>query len=226
MKKTILLPVAAIIVATCVANVCAAADKPLVDKTLVVWVSPASLTQKGGTALTIDANGIDRFDGIVFGELQPKVWMPGSNGHLRTEKNQADWPEETASPDEFVQMAIVYQGQNITVYRNGELYTKYTTDGQPFAFGPQSIVMFGPRHLAHRNDRFTGRIKDARIYDRPLDQATIAAMQPGEPVAELQPWAWWDFGKTGTYEKTGRFNEVKLGGDATIEDGCLVLGED
>jgi len=27
-------------------------DKALVDKTLVVWVSPANLTQSGGTALT------------------------------------------------------------------------------------------------------------------------------------------------------------------------------
>ena len=41
---------------------------PLADKTLVVWVAPANLTQRGGSALTID-DGRDNFDAIVFGEL-------------------------------------------------------------------------------------------------------------------------------------------------------------
>ena len=94
------------------------AEEPLVDKTLVVWAAPANLSQRGGAALTIDANGIDRFDGIVFGELELRVWMPGSNGFMRTEQKQADWPKETAGPDEFVQIAIVYRGREVTVYRN------------------------------------------------------------------------------------------------------------
>jgi beta-fructofuranosidase len=203
-----------------------AADEPIIDKTLVVWAAPANLTQQGGTALTLDANGIDRFDGIVFGELEPQVWMPGSNGYTRTEKSQADWPKETAVPDEFVQIAIVYRGREVAVYRNGQPYAQYTMPGEPYAFGSQSVVMFGPRHLHSQTDRFVGRIKDARIYAQPLDQTAIAAMEPGELTGEVTPWAWWHFGETGTYERTGRFNEVKLSGDASVEDGCLVLGED
>ncbi|NQT86580.1 hypothetical protein HQ560_07445, partial [bacterium] len=208
----------------CVADTCSAAAKPLLDKTLVVWASPANLTQRGGTALTVDANGVDRFDGIVFGEVEPKVWMPGSNNYERTEKNQAAWPKETTKPDAFVHLAIVYHGKNVTVYRNGTLYAKYAMHGDPHPFGPQSIVMFGPRHLANRKDRFVGRIRDARIYDTPLDATTVAAMRPGEPVEGIAPWAWWDFAATGTYERTGRFNEVRLSVDATLEGGCLVLG--
>ncbi len=203
-----------------------AADEPIIDKTLVVWAAPANLTQQGGTALTLDANGIDRFDGIVFGELVPQVWMPGSNGYTRTEKNQADWPKETAVSDEFVQIAIVYRGREVTVYRNGQPYAQYTMPGEPCAFGSQSVVMFGPRHLHSQTDRFVGCIKDARIYALPLDQPTIAAMEPGKLTGEAMPWAWWHFGETGTYERTGRFNEVKLSGDASVEDGCLVLGVD
>ena len=203
-----------------------AADEPLIDKTLVVWAAPANLTQQGGTALTIDANGIDRFDGIIFGELKQKVWMPGSNGFNRTEKNQGDWPQETAGPDQFVQIAIVYRGRQVTIYRNGDLYAQYTMPGEPYSFGSQSVVMFGPRHLHNQTDRFVGRIKDARVYAQPLDQPTIAAMEPGKLTDETMPWAWWHFGETGTYERTGRFNEVRLSGDATVEDGCLVLGED
>ncbi|MBN2476003.1 MAG: GH32 C-terminal domain-containing protein [Pirellulales bacterium] len=227
MRKALGLLLVAIVSARCAGETRAAPEqKPLIDKTLVVWVSPANLDQRGGTALTVDANGIDRFDGVVFGELQPSVWMPGSNHYSRTEQQQADWPRETAGPDEFVQMAVVYQGRSVAVYRNGEPYAKYTMAGEPYPFGPQSVVMFGPRHLHNLNDCFVGRIKDARVYDEPLDRATIAAMRPGEPILGLAPWAWWDFATTGTYERTGRFNEIKLSGDATIADGCLVLGAD
>ena len=80
----------------------------LTDKTLVVWVSPANLTQKGGSAMTVNDTTIDRFDGIVFAEIEPSVWMPGSNNYSRTAKKQSGWPKETATPEEFVQMAIVY----------------------------------------------------------------------------------------------------------------------
>ncbi len=182
MRIAAFFPLAAIFAA-----VACAADEPMVDKTLVVWVSPADLTQRGGTALTVDANGPDRFDGIVFGELTPSVWMPGSNAYVRTEKRQADWPKETAKPDRFVQIAIIYQGRQVTMLRNGELYANYTMGGPPHPFGPRSIVMFGPRHLANRRDCFAGRIRDARIYDRPLDRATLAAMQPGKPIPGSAP---------------------------------------
>jgi len=216
-----LLASAALLSAT---TVCTAADdKPLTDKTLVVWASPANLMQSGGSALTINDTTIDRFDGVVFAELAPQVWMPGSNHYSRSHKEQADWPKETATADQFVQMAIVYQGREVTLYRNGALYAKYTMGGQPYAFGTHTAILFGPRHLMKNVECFFGRIRDARVYDKPLDQETIAVMRPGKRVDGVEPWAWWDFATTGTYDKAGRFNQVKLSGGATIEDGCLVL---
>lgn len=68
----------------------------LTDKTLVVWVSPANLTQRGGSALAVNDTTIDRFNGVVFAELESSVWMPGSNNYSRTRKEQSDWPKETA----------------------------------------------------------------------------------------------------------------------------------
>ena len=194
------------------------------DKTLIVWASLTTLDQRGGTALTID-NGDKTFDGIVFGELEPKRWMPGSNTFSRTHKDQAAWPAESAGPDAFVQIAIVYRGQEIEVYRDGVLYTKYEMATSPQPFGPQSVVLFGRRHLeaTDKENSFTGRIKDARIYSMALDAKVIAGMKPGQPVADLAPWAWWSFGDEGLREKTGRFNEIKLTGGATTKDGCLVL---
>ncbi len=200
-----------------------AGEIKITDKTLVVWVSPANLTQKGGSALTINDTTIDRFDGVIFAELESSVWMPGSNNHSRTPKKQSDWPKETATPNQFVQMAIVYKAKQITVYRNGKLYAQYSMKGEPYTFNRQSAVLFGQRHRGN-NDFFVGRIKDARIYDKPLDRATIASMEAGKPVKGVEPWAWWDFSSTGTYDKAGHFNEVKLSGDVKIEDGCLVLG--
>jgi len=216
-----LLASAALLSAT---TVCTAADdKPLTDKTLVVWASPANLMQSGGSALTINDTTIDRFDGVVFAELAPQVWMPGSNNYSRSHKEQGDWPKETATADQFVQMAIVYQGREVTLYRNGALYAKYTMGGQPYLFGTHTAILFGPRHLMKNVECFFGRIRDARVYDKPLDQETIAVMRPGKRVDGVEPWAWWDFATTGTYDKAGRFNQVKLSGGAIIEDGCLVL---
>ncbi|MHC4693755.1 MAG: LamG-like jellyroll fold domain-containing protein, partial [Planctomycetota bacterium] len=206
-------------------SVAFAGEIKITDKTLVVWVSPANLTQRGGSALTINDTTIDRFDGVIFAEIEPSVWMPGSNNYSRTQKNQSDWPKETASPNQFVQMAIVYKAKQITVYRNGRLYAQYTMKGKPYTFNRKCAVLFGRRHLGN-NDYFVGRIKDARIYDKPLDRATIASMEPGKPVEGVEPWAWWDFSSTGTYDKAGRFNKVRLSGDVKIEDGCLVLGAD
>jgi beta-fructofuranosidase len=209
-----------------VANLCAAqteSEPKLLDKTLVVWVVPANLTQSGGSALTVNDTTIDRFDGVVFGELEPRVWMAGSNGFSRTNKEQSAWPKETATADQLVQMAIVYRGQQISIYRDGELYAEYSIDGEPYAFGQNTAVLFGQRHLQKGVDHFLGRVRDARIYGQPLDASTLRGLRPGQAVAGLEPWAWWDFASTGTYERTGRFNAVTLTGGALLRDGYLVL---
>jgi len=201
-----------------------AASRGLLDKTLVAWICPANLTQRGGSVLTID-DSQSHFDGIVFGELTPKKWMAGSDGFSRSLKEQADWPEETVEGGTFIQMAIVYQGREVTVYRNGQRYAQYTMPNPPHEFGPQAVVLFGRRHLdaGDTHNSFAGRIKDARIYDKPLDRETIAALLPGQVSGGLTPWAWWAFADEGLREKTGRFNEIKLIGDVRLEEGCLVL---
>jgi len=197
-------------------------EMSLTDKTLVVWVAPATLTQQGGSALTVNDMTIDRFDGVIFGELEESVWMPGSNTYSRTHREQSDWPKETASLDTFVQMAIVYEGKQITVYRNGKRYARYAMGGEPYAFGSRTAILFGQRHRGN-GDYFLGRIRDARVYAEPLDRQTIASMEPGEPALGVEPWAWWDFARTGTYDRAGRFNCITISGGARIANGCLVL---
>jgi beta-fructofuranosidase len=203
----------------------AAEPGSLLDKTLVVWASPATLDQRAGSVLTLD-DGQSHFDGIVFAELEPRRWMPGSDRFDRTWRQQQDWPEETVDDGTFVQVAIVYHGREVTVYRNGQPYAQYTMPNPPRSFEPAASVLFGQRHLdvGDRENSFMGRIKDARIYDRPLDRSTLAGLAPGQVSDALPPWAWWSFADEGLRERTGRFTEISLRGNVRIEDGCLVLG--
>jgi hypothetical protein len=95
------------------------------DKTLVAWVSLANLNQRGGSVLTIQDG--DRFDAIVFGERTRGKWMAGSDNFRRTQADQHANAAEAAGPDTLVQMAIVYEGDDIRIYRNGEAYASYRT---------------------------------------------------------------------------------------------------
>lgn len=191
------------------------------DKTLVVWVAPANLAQRGGSALTID-NDRGAFDGIVLGELVPGKWMAGSDTFSRTERNQDSFPAETVDAKTFVQMAMVYRGTQVTAFRNGVLYSQHTI-GAPQEFGVRSAVVIGRRHLTQNGkDHFAGAIDDARIYDRALSAEEIAALRPDSESA-IRPWAWWTFDDKEAKDRIGRFPITEITGGATVEMGKLVL---
>jgi len=191
---------------------------PLRNKTLVAWVTPANLAQRGGSVLTLEDDGA-HFDGIVFGELVPATWMAGSNNFLRTTRAQAALPAETAVSETPVQIAVVYRGDEVTVYRDGRQYSRHVI-AAPQTFDANSIVIIGQRHLGN-GDFFAGAVDDARIYDRALPAEDLAALRPGIE-GETKPWAWWPFDE-GTKEKTGRFTHVLLVDDAKVENGRLLL---
>ena len=205
----------------------ARAADPLGDKTLVVWVSPATLEQGGGSALTVD-NGDGAFDGIIFGELEPKRWMPGSNGFARTQQDQTQWPAETAAAGQFVQLAIVYRGREVAVYRNGEPYAQYTMAQAAPVVRPardrhvRTAAPGGPRHRSARSPA-ASRTR-ASTPNRSTAKTIAAPVAGPASPSDLKPWAWWSFADEGLREKTGRFNQIQLLGDVRIEDGCLVLG--
>ena len=202
-----------------------AAPQQLADRTLVVWCAPADLAQRAGSAIAIDDEA-GRFDAIVFGELEPRRWMAGSEGFRRTQREQAGYAEETASPSTFLQLALVQRGREVELWRDGVLYARHEAVEAPPSYGPACSVLFGRRHLdaADPQHSFTGRIREARIYAEALSGAALAALRAGTPDAERAPWAWWDFAGEGLREKTGRFRAIELVGDARVADGCLVLG--
>ena len=194
----------------------------IADKTLVAWVTPANLTQGGGSVLTIEKSG-GTFDAIVLGELAKAKWMAGSNVHARTEKNQEDSPTETATPEMLVQIAVVYRGKQITIYRNGAKYADYKAEGSE-RFDTNGLVLMGLRHTgANPEGRFfTGSIDDARIYNAALDAQQIAALKPNRP-SDPKPLAWWTFEEGNATDRMKAFPTSTLLGDARIDGGRLHL---
>lgn len=144
------------------------------EKTLEAWVSLASLDQRGGAVISLEG-GQGAFDAIVFGERQPKRWMPGSENFVRTRDQEL--PEETSAPGTFVHVAITYRADNsIQMYRNGmPLGKAYTPDSplRTYAAG-EARVLLGLRHHGAANGFLTGDIQQAALYDRALSDEEVA----------------------------------------------------
>ncbi|MDO4588074.1 MAG: GH32 C-terminal domain-containing protein [Planctomycetia bacterium] len=200
------------------------AQESITDKTMIAWVSPANLEQRGGSVLTLDMANPDAFDAIVFGEIRSATWMPGSSTGQRLERNQDSWPQESVNADQFIQIAIVYHGKEISIYRNGNLYVSYLSPGEMQEFNLDASILIGPRHMANQLDCFAGRIQDVRVYPVALDSDTIAAMKPGQEAKGLAPWLWFDFTENKINDRTGQWPIIKTEGDVKVEDGALCLG--
>jgi hypothetical protein len=157
----------------------ASLDRSLREKTLEAWVALADLEQRGGGVLSVETLDGSTFDAIVFGERVPRRWMAGSSFFNRTRDLAA--PDETARPGELVHVAIVYHADDrIAVYRDGvpyaEPYTPAGPDSTLRAYAPgEAHVLFGLRHTGAGNGFFAGDIEEARLYDRALTPAEIAA---------------------------------------------------
>jgi sucrose-6-phosphate hydrolase SacC (GH32 family) len=216
--KTKFLSLAALLAGFAVAGPVVAADK-----TLVSWVCLANTAQQGGSALTIQSG--DRFDGIVFGERVAGKWMAGSEGFTRTQGDQQANAVEKADDKTLVQMAIVYKGSQISIYRNGEPYASYEASNEDL-LKTQNQAVFGLRHEgAEPTQTLRGSIEDARIYDKALSAEEIKKLEP-KKESVIKPYAWWTFEKGMETDRMGRFPVNTLSGGAKIEGGRLVLESD
>jgi hypothetical protein len=152
--------------------------------------------------------------------------MAGSDFFRRTRREQAGWPAETAKPDTLVQVAVVYRGRQVTLYRNGQLYASYEI-AEPQAFGADAMVLIGLRYVGRMGEIgfFQGALDDARIYDRALSAAQIGSLKPDQ-ASDPKPWAWWDFEDERVEDRMGRFPACRLMGETRIADGKLILDGD
>lgn len=211
--------------AACVVSCVTPATQQITDKTLVAWVSPANLEQRGGGVLTLEKDG-GIFDAIVLGEIRPARWMAGSDSFRRTAREQEPWLAETTIGGPLVQIAIAYSGTQITIYRDALACASYDA-GSAEVFDDASTVLMGLRHLAAGDGGgrfFAGSIDDARIYGSALDGAALAALRPNQASPEA-PLAWWDFERGSVGDRMQRFASSTLAGGARIEAGRLVLDQ-
>ncbi|MCX7007555.1 MAG: hypothetical protein NTY53_09970, partial [Kiritimatiellaeota bacterium] len=180
--------------------------------------------QHGAGVLTVEGKGA-MFDSLVLGECAPRRWMVGSENLRRTQRGQQQNAPETAKPGEWVQLAAVYTGKTVTLYRNGTVYAQYEV-AEPMHFAAGSQVILGLRHLDRRDEpkaHFRGAIADARVYNRPLTSAQIAGLRPHE-ASGPKPVVWFDFKSGTTADRAGTLAAAELAGAAAIRDGQLVLG--
>ncbi|MBW8017774.1 MAG: hypothetical protein FVQ82_16495 [Planctomycetes bacterium] len=213
------------VVAACIliliTSVTVAADlKTSCDKTLVSWVALTDREVRAGTVLTVQR--FSKFDGIVFAEKAPYKWMAGSDGYSRTQSNQKPYPQDTSDGKTFVQMAIVYKNDTISIYRNGESYASYPAKNIDLLSGEDNIVSFGTRSVGGWGS-IGGSIEDARIYSRALSVNELNSLEPNSK-SDIEPYAWWDFEGDTIKDRQGIFTEHKLRRGAKVADGKLVLG--
>jgi len=158
------------------------------EKTLEAWVTLADLGQRGGSPISLE--GGDKFDAIVFGELEAKRWMVGSSYFQRTRNLEA--ATETASSSDLVHVAITYDSSNrIAFYRNGLLHgNAYLPEGENAALQTftrtNAHLLFGLRHTGSKNGYFAGEIEEARLYDRALTPDQISSSFEAGPIIVTQ----------------------------------------
>lgn len=197
-------------------------NKTLLDKTLVAWVRPANTTQRGGSLLTL-IDRAERFDAVVFGEIAAGKWMAGSDFFRRTRRDQASCPVETADPETLVQVAVVYDDNQIRLYRNGKPYSTHKIT-RPQVFRHDAMVLIGLRYVGAMGEIgfFAGSIEEVRIYDVALSAEKIVSLKP-EGRSDPRPLGCWTFQDGTAADRMGRFPAGRLCGGARIADGRLHL---
>ena len=135
----------------------------ILDKTLVAWTTLENLGQRGGGVLSIE-NPRNEFDGIVFGEAVPFRWTIGSDWGKRWCPTPERVALEDSKPSQMVQIAIVYSGSSIALYRNGVESVRYEK-GVPVPYCiADTNVLLGTRHIpVPGNGLFAGEIGRAHF---------------------------------------------------------------
>ena len=151
-------------------------DYALREKSLEAWVQLDDVNQRGGGVLSVQSLDGQRFDALVFGERDPGQWLAGSELFNRTQG--LGGPLETEAAARPVQVVLVYDADGwIRGYREGQPYgTAYRSSGPVEWPAGDWLVTLGLRHLpAGGNRGLRGRVFEARVYDKALTPAEVAA---------------------------------------------------
>ncbi|MBL7113827.1 MAG: hypothetical protein ISS19_17950, partial [Bacteroidales bacterium] len=189
------------------------------DKTLVSWVSINNMDVNGGSILTLQDGEL--FDGIILSE-HGDSWIAGSEDDRST---TATDNTSLVAPGigEFEQIAIVYKGDEILIYRDAVLQSRYKAEIIDLLNSNTNMVVFGPSHYGGKG-AVSGAIEDARIYSKALSEEELKQLQPNKS-SRIKPYAWWDFEGDEVRDRTGRYEFHNLGvwEDVELKNGKLIL---
>ena len=146
--------------------------------------------------------------------------MSGSDNWKRSEKNQEKYPDKDSEAGSLVQIAIVYQQDLISIFRDGNPYASYPATNIDLLSKENNFAVFGKRHMGGGGG-ISGMIEDARIYDRALTLNEIKELVPNES-SEIKPYVWWSF-EDDASEQMGRFPHHQLRIGARVKNGKLML---
>lgn len=161
----------------------------IAEKTLVAWLRLDNFAEArpAGSAMTLDSQTGDQFDGIVYGEREERTWMAGSNNFVRTKDLGAAAQEPGGGAT--IMVAATYAadgaGARVSLYREGALLGSYTQGPLPTWQANNVEVLFGARHTLGTQVRgkLDATIVAAQLHDRALGQAEIAALTRPGPLA-------------------------------------------
>ena len=145
------------------------------DKTFVSWLTINDREPGGGAGVSVKSD--KEFDALVYGGKRRWTWMAGSHHDKRTQKQEdlkknAQEPKESAG---LIQVAGVYKGNTITIYRNGELYTSYEAQNIDVLSDENNIVTMGLAHVGGHGS-IAASIEDTRIYSQALTLEQLKAL--------------------------------------------------
>jgi len=193
------------------------------DKTLVSWVILNDNHADGGSILTLQDG--EQFDGILLSE-EGESWIAGSDQN-RAIMNNSDKPSIiTPGIDKLEQIAIVYQGDDIRIYRDAELQSRSKSENINLLNSNTNVVVFGRSHFGG-GGAISGAIEDARIYNKALSVEELKQLQANKP-SDIQAYAWWDFEGGKAMDRTGRYAHNNFGEweGVEVKNGKLILTDD
>ena len=162
-------------------------------KTLEALVQVETLEQAGGGVITLETTNGVVFDSIVFAEREPKRWMAGSNGFVRTDSFGG--PEDVEAAKQPIHLVFVYhQDGRIIGYRNGVPYGHaIRKSGLQSYKGRETEFIFGLRHKPPGGNRFLkAKIHHAAFYNRALTASEVEAAAANATnfvsSAEIKAW--------------------------------------
>ena len=155
--------------------------KDLREFTLEVQVQLDNGSQTGGGAMILQRSDGKVFDGVVYAEVKPHTWLTGSDRHERTAPFGG--VEDKEADRRPVRMVMVYKADGTAIaYRDGKPYGKPINRGRVEYKKGRAQVVFGVRHglvPGGGGRALTGRIFEARLYDRVLTPEEVAAASSG-----------------------------------------------